>query len=397
MVDTKAFKTKSEIIERKLPRINGNNQHKGKTIVALDGGYSAVKGVSPNKVFIFPSYAKRAPKELEIIGKVRPSDIQFRNNKTGEVWLVGEAAETLMDQADINSTTDASLYTRYRYNSDIYKVIMSAGLALGLLGTGAGNDIYVQTGLPATYIGDKDKLIDVLAGEYDIAIKVGNGDWNSFEFTLSRDHVDVIMQPQGTLCATAYENGEVSQAGKEILKSNSIILDIGFGTEDIFAIRSGYKTTPKTFPDTGMKSVFEEVIKELSNNYPAEFKIFEFQNYLESGEAPYFDQDEFAVKYVKFSELLEAKNRELCEKSIRRLMQEYGNLIDYRYLIVTGGTGESRFEQIKQMLSGLPHLQVLPGNINCKDLAFSYSNVMGYYMLRHAKLQAEIRKMESQM
>lgn len=393
MIETRAFKSKSEIIERKMPRINGNNQYKGKSIVAIDGGYSAVKGVSPNKVFIFPSYAKRAPRDLETVGKVRPYDIQFKNNVTGEVWLVGEAAETLMDQADINSTTDASLYTRYRYDSDVFKVIMSTGLALGLMGTGADNDIYVQTGLPATYISDKGKLIKSLAGDYDISIKVGNNDWQTFQFNLDESRIDVIMQPQGTLCATAYENGEVSQSGKKILTSNSIILDIGFGTEDIFAIRSGYKTAPKTYSDTGMKSVFEAVIKELANICPAEYKIFEFQNYLENGEAPYFDPDAFKMDYIQFSDILEAKNRELCEKSIRRLMQEYGNLIDYKYLIVTGGTGESRFEQIKQMLSGLPNLEVLPGNINCSDLAFSYSNVIGYYMLRHAKLSAEIRKM----
>ena len=274
------------------------------------------------------------------------------------------------------------------------KVIMSAGLALGLLGTGIGNDIYVQTGLPATYIGDKGKLVEALAGDYEISIKIGNGNWSPFSFSLPEDHIDVIMQPQGTLCATAYENGEVSQTGKEIMQSNSIILDIGFGTEDIFAIRSGYKTTPKTYSDTGMRAVFEEVIRELSSRCEgAEFKIFEFQNYLESGEAPYFDPDAFAMKYAKFSDLLEQKNRELCEKSIRRLMQEYNNLKDYKYLIVTGGTGESRFAQIKQMLSGLPNLQVLPGNINCTDLAFSYSNVIGYYMVRHAKLSAEMRKL----
>lgn len=395
MIDTKAFKTKSEILEKRMPRINGNNQHKGKTIMALDGGYSSVKGASPNRVFMFPSYAKRTPKNLDVVGKLRPSDIQFRNNITGESWLVGQSAEALMDQTDIDSTTDASLYTRYRYDSDVYKVIMASGMALGLLGTGAGNEIYLQTGLPATYKDrDSDKLAAALAGDYDIAIKIGNGDWNSFQFSLDREHIDIMEQPQGTLCATAYDNGEVSQLGKDVLRSNSVILDVGFGTEDIFSIRSGYKNAHQTYSDTGMRAVFDEVIRELVTEYPAaEYKIFEFQNYLESGQAPYFDTDEFKMHYVDFSNLLELKNRELCEKSIRRLMQEYSNLTNYKYLIVTGGTGESRFEQIRDMLSGLPNLQVLPGNINCPDLSFSYSNVIGYYMLRHAKLSAEMRKM----
>lgn len=397
MINTKAFKTRSEIIEKKLPRINGNNQYKGKTIVALDIGYSGVKGTSPNRVFTFPSYAKKTPKDLDVVGKVRPSDIQLRNDKTGECWLVGQAAETMMDQVDIESTTDASLYTRYRYDSEVFKVLAMTGMALGLWGTGSGNDIYLQTGLPATYKDrDEGKIVSALCGDYAVSIKVGSGDWVPFQFTLDENHIDVMEQPQGTLCATAYDNGVVSQMGKDILRSNSIILDIGFGTEDIFSIRSGYKNAHQTYSDTGMRAVFEAVIKQLQadhKNYALETKIFELQRYMENGEVPYFDADEFQMHNLPFADILEEKNREICDKSIRRLMQDYGNLVGYNYLIVTGGTGESRFEQIKEMLSGLPTLQVLPGNLNTQDLAFSYSNVMGYYMLRHAKLAAEVRKL----
>lgn len=397
MINTKAFKTRSEIIEKKLPRINGNNQYKGKTIVALDIGYSGVKGASPNRVFTFPSYAKKTPKDLDVVGKVRPSDIQLRNDKTGECWLVGQAAETMMDQVDIESTTDASLYTRYRYDSEVFKVLAMTGMALGLWGTGSGNDIYLQTGLPATYKDrDEGKIVSALCGDYAVSIKVGSGDWVPFQFTLDENHIDVMEQPQGTLCATAYDNGVVSQMGKDILRSNSIILDIGFGTEDIFSIRSGYKNAHQTYSDTGMRAVFEAVIKQLQadhKNYALETKIFELQRYMENGEVPYFDADEFQMHNLPFADILEEKNREICDKSIRRLMQDYGNLVGYNYLIITGGTGESRFEQIKEMLSGLPTLQVLPGNLNTQDLAFSYSNVMGYYMLRHAKLAAEVRKL----
>ena len=397
MINTKAFKTRSEIIEKKLPRINGNNQYKGKTIVALDIGYSGVKGASPNRVFTFPSYAKKTPKDLDVVGKVRPSDIQLRNDKTGECWLVGQAAETMMDQVDIESTTDASLYTRYRYDSEVFKVLAMTGMALGLWGTGSGNDIYLQPGLPATYKDrDEGKIVSALCGDYAVSIKVGSGDWVPFQFTLDENHIDVMEQPQGTLCATAYDNGVVSQMGKDILRSNSIILDIGFGTEDIFSIRSGYKNAHQTYSDTGMRAVFEDVIKQLQadhKNYALETKIFELQRYMENGEVPYFDADEFQMHNLPFADILEEKNREICDKSIRRLMQDYGNLVGYNYLIVTGGTGESRFEQIKEMLSGLPTLQVLPGNLNTQDLAFSYSNVMGYYMLRHAKLAAEVRKL----
>ncbi len=392
-MDTKAFKTKSEIIERNMPRINGNNQYKATTIIGLDGGYSSNKGVSPNRIFTVPSYAKKAPADLEIVGKIRNTDIQFKNNLTGEVWLVGQSAETLMDQSDIDSTTDASLFTRYRYNSETYKVIMLTGMALGLWGTPPGNEIFLQTGLPATYKErDETKLIEALAGDHDIAIKVGNKDWTSFKFSLDTDHISVMEQPQGTLCSIAYtNNGETSDIGKEILTSATIILDIGFYTEDIYAIKAGYKNNHNTYSDTAMKAVLEGVIKRIQEKYPTDVKVFELQKYLEDGKIPYFDPDEFKTYQIEFGDILDEVNRELCEKSIRRLMQEYSNLTDYKYLVVTGGTGESRFKQIKEMLSGLSHLTVIPGNYNDPDLSFSYSNVLGYYRFRLAKKMKEMK------
>ena len=385
-----SYKTKSEVLQRKMPRIIGNNQHKGKTLIALDGGYSAVKGVSPERAFIFPSYAKKIDKELETVAAVKSFDIQFKNNKTGEIYLVGQSAMSLIDKDDLDGTTDASIYTRYRYNSEIYKAVMATGLAIGCIGAG-DNEIFLQTGLLAAYKDrDESKIKDALAGDYDISIKLGNHDWLNFVFTLPKDHIFVMEQPQGTLCGCAYGPEGPTSQGIDILTSNAIILDIGFGTEDIFAIRAGYKNGHQTYSDTGMRSVFDETLRELKKNYPIETKVFELQNYLESGALQVFDPDTFQVEPVDFSNILVKKNEELCDKSIRRLMQDYDNLLDYKYLIVTGGTGECRFEQIKKMLSGIPNLTVLPGNMSYPDLPFSFSNVIGYYSFRHAKLKKEL-------
>ena len=394
-MDTSLFKTQSEIRNYKMPRINGNNQYKARTIIALDGGYSAVKGVSPDRGFKFPSYAKRAPEGLEVVGKVRPTDIQFRNDDTGEIWLVGDSAESLMDQTDIESTTDNSLYNRYRYDSEVFRVIMMSGMALGLWGTPEGNEIFLQTGLPAKYKdSDSGKLTKALIGTHNISIKIGARDWTSFKFTLNEDQIDVMEQPQGTLCSAIYKNGTVSEDGAKILRSNSIVLDIGFGTEDIFSVRNGYKNSHQTYVDTAMKSVFDEVIRVVRENYDTDVKIFELQKYLQTGEIPCFDQETFKTTYVPFGDILDKANRDLCEKTIRRLMQDYGNLMDYQYLLVTGGTGESRFNQIKERLSGLSKLEVIPGNLNTPDLPFAYSNVIGYYDIRHAKFMKEMQASE---
>lgn len=400
MVKTSDFKTRNEIVKLDLPKINGNNQFKSKTIVALDGGYSAVKGVCPFSVFSFPSYAVKTESSFSVVGKLRDDDLQFRDNKTGEVWLVGRTSEALMDGKALESTEDSELYTRYRYGSDVYKVIMATGMALGLLGSPEDSEnkvlteVYLQTGLPSEYLErDTARLKKALVGDYDISIKVGNRDWATFKFSLDGEHIDVMEQPKGTLNAIVYDNGKVSKEGVPILQNSVVILDIGFGTEDIFSFRNAISTGHKTYSDTAMRAVFENTARRVEEAYPeAKVKVFEFQKYLEDGQIPYFDVDTYGMNYVEFADILEDVNRKLCDKSIERLMREYGNLQDYRYLVVTGGTGESRIEYIREKLRGLPKLSIILGNKNYPELSCIYGNVIGYYMFRHAKLASEMRK-----
>lgn len=394
MIQTADFKTKNEVLKKDMPRITGNNQFKSKTIVAIDGGYSGIKGVSPNKLFAFPSYAKKAPRDFSIVSDLKSDDLFFRDNKTGEIWLVGRTAEALMNQEDIDSTSDSTLYTRYRYNSDVYKVLMTCGVALGLYGLGAGAELYLQTGLPSEYLErDADKLKKALVGNFDVALKLGNHDWVNFQFHLNEEHIDVMEQPKGTLNALVYDMGKVCKEGASLLNKNVLILDIGFGTEDKFGFKSGVSTNHDTTKDTAMRAVFEDVSHRLRKKNPdLDVKVFEFQKYLEEGTIPFFNEDTYGMSYEPFAEMLEVANKELSDKSIERLMRENDNLKDYHYLVVTGGTGESRLDYIKEKLKGLPKLSILAGNKNTPDVSCIYSNVIGYYMFRYALLVRELKK-----
>lgn len=392
---TNDFKTKNEIIEKMMPKINGNNQFKSKTILAMDGGFSGVKGVSPNKLFAFPSYAKKAPSNFSIVGKMNDNDLLFRNNKTGDVWLVGRTGEELMDKSDVEGTEDDFIYTRYRYGSEMYKVLMSTGFALGLYKLSTDTELYLQTGLPSEYMRDEKKLKASLVGDYDISLKIGNRDWADFKFSLDEDHIDVMEQPRGTLNGIVYDMGKVSKMAVDILNSNVIVWDIGFGTEDIFSFKNHVSTGHKTYTDTAMKSVFEETINKLCEKHDdldIDVKIFELQKYLEEGHVPFFNVDTYKMEYLPFGDMLEQSNKELCDKSIDRLMKAYDNMKDYQCLVVTGGTGESRIKMVQEKLSGLQKLRVIPGNVNTPDISCIYSNVIGYYMYRHAKLMSEMKK-----
>lgn len=389
---TSDFKTKNEIIKKEMPRINGNNQFKSKTILAIDGGYSGVKGVSPNKLFAFPSYVKKAPSDFSIVSELKPDDLFFRNNKTGDVWFVGRTAESLINQEDIDATSDSALYTRYRYNSETYKTLMACGIALGLYGLSAGTELYLQTGLPSEYLeSDTPKLKKALVGDYDVSLKLGNKDWVNFKFNLDESHIDVMAQPKGTLNALVYDMGKPSPKGASLLKKNVFILDIGFGTEDWFGFQSGVLVSCDTKRDTAMRSVFEIVADKLKKK-DIDVKIFEFQKYLEDGLVPYFDEELYEMNYEPFEDILNSANKELSNKSIERLMRENNNLKDYHCLVVTGGTGESRINYIREKLQGLKKLEILMGNEHTPDISCIYSNVIGYYMFRYASIMRDLKK-----
>ena len=86
MINTINFKTKTILSERNNP-VRGDVWN-----IGLDIGYSSVKGFSPNAVSCFPAFAKKAS-DTPSMAAPKPTDIQYRNDITGEIWDVGENAQ----------------------------------------------------------------------------------------------------------------------------------------------------------------------------------------------------------------------------------------------------------------------------------------------------------------
>ena len=384
-----SFKTQSKIIEKEMPRVLGNNQHKAKTVVAVDCGYSAVKGVGQHRIYIFPSFVKKASKNFQILGELKDTDIIVKDNNTGDTYFVGELAYVQMTQTDAKSMTDEQLYDRYRYNSLEFQICMGVGIALGLPKNYKDTDIIVQTGLPSAYKNrDSQSLIDATKHPYDLSIKVGNNPYVDYKFTPSE--VSVMEQPMGTLFAILHNiKGEMIPERANILKSAStIIYDIGFGTEDLCVTRNGIKEDPVTYSDTAMKSVFDLVVSELNNQTFTPVKSFELQKSLDNNIYHYYDRNERKTVNIDIAPMLEKYNLQLAKKSLDRLMSKYNDLDDFNYLICTGGTCESRFEYIDEALKGAS-VQVLPSNVNDTSISCVFSNVIGYYLYMVASLKAK--------
>ena len=386
---TKEFRTRTVFSYRKN---EGTEKIWG---VALDIGYSAVKGFSQNSVYCFPSYATKLTSSQLNLGKANADELQYRDEK-GDIWIVGAEAQEMMSANDSKDSM-ASLYGRNRYFSPMFKVIARVGMALGMTknnyGDPHGKTLVVQTGLPPAYLkSDTPLLKEALAGKHEFDIKIGNSNWQHFVFEIPEANIRVMAQPMGTLLSISTDiNGRFINEANDYFKSNMIILDPGFGTLDVFCIRNKTIDSYETFDDLGMKRVLSETADKIFEKYGVEISVPAMQKYLETGKVKKFIRKERRTELINFDDILEECNKKVCAEALEKLDTIYDNMLEQDYLVITGGTGAAWKDMITDYYAGMDGLKIIYGNQN-DTLEDIFSNVRGYYMYLLGKLKALERK-----
>lgn len=375
-MNTKDFETKTTFIER------NHAEAEGFWPVALDIGYSGVKGISPNSVFSFPSFARKFTGEMLKAGEPDKKDIQYRAN--GEVWNVGYTAQANLASGDTNDGI-ASLFGRNRYFSQMFLVLARTGLALGMMKNGHGNPngkrLVLQTGLPPAYLKqDAPLLKEALSGDHDFEVRVGNGPWMHFGFTLTEDNIRIMSQPMGSLLSAAMDN-ECRQTpeAKDYFTKNVLIVDGGFGTVDVFSIKRRTMEPAQSFDNLGMKAVFEDASSEIYKKYGVDIPVHAFQRALRDGFITRFNRKTRSTEELPFDDILKASNEKICKEMLEKIDTMYDNLIDYNYLLITGGTGAAWEDIIREYYQGMKNLTVISGEQNDR-LSPIFNNVRGYYL-----------------
>ena len=92
---------------------------------------------------------------------------------------------------------------------------------------------------------------------------------------------------------------------------------------------------------------------------------------------------------MRYPYMTDAAEMDRRHKAVLQAMEKAKNITnsfrDFSYLIISGGTGEAWFPQIKEYLSGLKNLTVLAGNMQDPSIPFLYANVRGYYFYRYVR------------
>lgn len=387
-MDTNSFRTRTIFMDRKHPSVSE------KWIMGIDIGYSSVKVFAPNGYYSFPSYAIKVDSEQGKISEIKNTDIVFKNLLTNEIWYVGALAQNLIDSDDTSESIN-TLYNRHRYYSPMFNVIKSVGLALGMskneFGDPSGKPFYIQTGLPPKYItSDEEDLKNSFLGEYHFLLKIGNNPFKEYHFTINEENMaKIIPQPMGTLMSISMDqNGEMLPISNSYMSSNTLVFDPGFGTLDIYDIRNGVPFPPETFDTLGMKQVLKETSNMILAKFGKEIPVPAMQKYLETGTINVFNKKLMKSEFKEFDYILKEANEKVCAEAIEKIKNTYNFLIDYRYLIITGGTGAAWSPYIREHFKNMETLTIVAGNQN-DDLPYIFSNVRGYYMYLRKKKELE--------
>ena len=378
MINTNDFKTKTIFQPRQNPSVNG---YWG---IALDVGFSSVKTFSPNQVACFPSYARKLPRGQKFLGEADNRNILYRD-ENGDVWLVGMYAQNMIHEDDSDSLSEG-LFVKNRFSSPMFKVIARVGLALGMLtnqyGGPQGKNLAVQTGLPPKHLEEyAPEIKEVLAGDHEYEIKIGNRNWEKVKYSLPLPNIRVMEQPMGSLIAVSTDkNGNpVPNAKKKYLNGNVMVLDPGFGTTDIFNI-SERQVTCDTWDDLSMNAVLQDVCNTLHDDpgYKVKMTVPAIQKCLEKGTVRIIDKKLRKAYDKSFATILAESSQRICDGMLAKLDETYKGMWSHDYLIVTGGLGAAWFDQIKEYYKGIETLKVISGMEN-DNLDGIFSNVRGYY------------------
>lgn len=374
MFNTKLFRTRHEFFKKSSP--------KGKDyIIGLDAGYSGMKVWYENGYFCFPSYAKKlGSNTLNIFSE---KDILYKDNLTDEIYMLGYTAQEMIGSVDTNDT-EGELYGRKRYSNPKFQILCNAAIGIALMNKKDDRQIFVETGLPASYVnGDTGSLKKALCKPVNFSLKLGNRPWISIKLNLDSDHVHVIPQPAGSLYSVLIRNdGAYIPDAKKILFGNTLVGDFGSGTCDFYGIKSRAVACSESSDDFGSKEILKKTSSMILNNYGEDIRPQALQHNLETGFVTCVDEETMQQEEKPIADFVEKANRETFTYAMERCKSITNAFRDYQNFIVTGGTGEAWYEEIKKYLAGMKSLQIIPGNINDPEISFLYANVRGYYLYR---------------
>ena len=365
------FTTRQEFVSRKNPAGTGE------FIVGLDAGYSSMKVFSENGYFAFPSFCRKLDGPLTSSDK---KDILYKDLETGEVYVVGLSALDMLSPTDTNDT-DSEMFSRKRYSKKTFQILCNTALGIALKDKKDDRPIVIQTGLPSSFLeADAAQLKKAILNGKKFEIKMGDDPY--FSCTQSIKDVFVIAQPAGSYYSSIIKrDGSFTPNASGFLKSNVLVMDIGFGTFDFYGIKNRVLECKDSVDNIGMRAVMKKTAESILKEYGEDIRINMLQKSLKKGTVTCVDEDSMVSEEKPIGRFVKEANEKVFREAMTKAKDITNSFRGYEYVIVTGGTGAAWYHKIKDFLSGMKTITVMHG---CQEdrIPMIYANARGYYFFR---------------
>lgn len=336
--------------------------------IALDAGFSGNKIAVNGHIYDIP-FAIQDITEDEDRYELRRKDDDFvRCLKDGHTYLVGHVAKEYMLDADrsrARKTTMEAFSTMERYNMPLFRVALQAFLAYGLqryakdsrktnqpFSAAKINEWVIDVGIALPH-SHQDELIPLVKGYLDegidISIAIGLDEPVQFKFNAN---------------STSFNSQVVCILINETVTDDMTDVE---GENDIYAmlpalvIDGGYKTLGKfklaadqsivgddSDTNFAMLNINERVVAEI-NAVRSGYSEYQIDEMCAKGEVVrYIDDATGKPAFLDVSEIKAKYLRETCAALIEDLCAEYDNLLDFKCVLIGGGTGDQYYPYFKE-------------------------------------------------
>ena len=365
-------------------------------LLAIDPGFDNVKVIANGEHFKFPFNAVETD-ERKMSDYGRRDGFILYKDESGATWRVGQYARGLIfDNKEQQEQAEKmrGFYTEERFISSEFTVGLRAALAMAINKTGMYDDqenldirliVALPHGCRAKFA---STIVGVVAGEHSYYMRFDNGPEQAYHFTIQESGVFTISQTIAAILGeTSDDDGNIDD-DKFFYLSNgpTLVIDGGYYTVGLVPVsRGGSVDDARAESDTehAMKMVNVAVEKEIASQRP-DIKHYSIEyllaqndgivRYLEGGKAHAID----------LAAIRKEKIEDVCDDFIEYLNKKYNNLLDFRYVLVTGGTGACFFPQLlahyKEMgIMDDEHMLLTSPNVYDNPLPIEFSIAAGAY------------------
>lgn len=364
--------------------------------VSIDPGFDNMKVIANGQHYKFPFNAVETD-ERKMSDYGRRDGFILYKDESGTTWRVGQYARGLIfDNKEQQEQAEKmrGFYTEERFTSNEFMVGLRTALAMainkaGLYDCQASLDIRLIVALPHSCRAKfSSTIVGAAAGEHSFFMRFDDSQEKAYRFTIQESNVYTISQTIAAILGeTSDDNGNINEEKFFYLSNGpTLVIDGGYYTVGLVLVsRGGSVDDARAESDTGhaMKMVNVAVEQEIANQRP-DIKHYSIEYLLtqDDGRVRYLENGK--ARTIDLATIRSEKIQEVCAHFAGYLDKKYNNLLDFKYVLVTGGTGACFYQQLlayykEAGIMDEEHMMLTSPVINDKPLPIEFSIAAGAY------------------